>query len=182
MPAPPLDQFIDDIYCLTGVPRHRRMNVSPMPPAHLFVNLGGPVRLSDSDPSVSPALFTDGWFMGVWTRRFLFEYPTPVRLVGAHFKPWGISPFVDMSAAGLRDRWMPADAVWGQSWDRIRNQAGDTASAAGPCGYWRGNCDRDSPGHRRAVSAWSSTQAAFGDFPRRGPRRRADRCRRGERQ
>jgi AraC-like DNA-binding protein len=131
VPAPPLDQFIDDIYCLTGVPRHRRMNVPPMPSAHLFVNLGGPVRLGDSDPSVSPAVFTDGWFMGVWTRRFLFEYPASVRLVGVHFKPWGISPFVDMSMTGLRDRWVPADAVWGRSLDRIRNQVGDTASATG---------------------------------------------------
>jgi hypothetical protein len=95
VPAPPLDRFIDDIYCLTGLPRHRRMNVPPMPSAHLFVNLGGPVRLWDSDPSVPPAVFTDGWFMGVWTRRFLFAYPTRVWLVGVHFKPWGILPFVD---------------------------------------------------------------------------------------
>jgi AraC-like DNA-binding protein len=129
MPAPPLDRFIDDINCLTGLPRHRRMNVPPMPSAHLFVNLGGPVRLWDSDPSVPPAVFTDGWFMGVWTRRFLFEYPTPVRLVGVHFKPWGISPFVDMPATELRDRWVPVDAVWQRSLDRIRNQVGDIASA-----------------------------------------------------
>jgi hypothetical protein len=52
VPAPPLDRFIDDIYCLTGVPRYRRMNVPPMPSAYLFVNLGDPVRLWDSDPSV----------------------------------------------------------------------------------------------------------------------------------
>lgn len=129
VPAPPLDRFIDDIYCLTGVPRHRRMNVPPMPSAHLFVNLGGPVRLWDSDPSVPPAVFTDGWFMGVWTRRFLFEYPTRVRLVGVHFKPWGISPFVDMPATELRDRWVPVDAAWQRSLDRIRNQVGDIASA-----------------------------------------------------
>ena len=81
VPAPPLDRFIDDIYCLTGVPRHRRMNVPPMPSAHLFVNLGGPVRLWDSGSTVSPAVFADGWFMGVWTRRFLYEYPARVRLV-----------------------------------------------------------------------------------------------------
>ena len=129
VPAPPLDRFIDDIYCLTGVPRHRRMNVPPMPSAHLFVNLGGPVRLWDSDPSVPPAVCTDGWFMGVWTRRFLFEYPTRVRVVGVHFKPWGISPFVDMPATELRDRWVPVDAVWQRSLDRIRNQVGDIASA-----------------------------------------------------
>lgn len=129
VPAPPLDRFIDDIYCLTGVPRHRRMNVPPMPSAHLFVNVGGPVRVWDSDPSVPPAVFTDGWFMGVWTRRFLVEYPTRVRVVGVHFKPWGISPFVDMPATELRNRWVPVDAVWRRSSDRIRNQIGGIASA-----------------------------------------------------
>lgn len=130
VPAPPLDLFIDDIYCLTGVPHHRRMNVPPMPSAHLFINLGEPARLWDSDPSVPSAAFTDGWFMGVWTRRFLYEYPTRVRLVGVHFKPWGMSPFIDMPASELRNRWVPVDAVWQRSVDRIRNQLGDPASAA----------------------------------------------------
>jgi AraC-like DNA-binding protein len=131
VPAPPLDLFIDDIYCLTGVPRYRRVNVPPMPSAHLFVNLGGAVRLWDSDPSVPPAVVTDGWFMGVWTRRFLLEYSTWTRLVGVHFKPWGISPFACIPAAELRDRWVPADAVWQRSLDRIRNRASEAASATG---------------------------------------------------
>jgi AraC-like DNA-binding protein len=130
VPAPPLDRFVDDVYCLTGVPGHRLMSVPPMPSAHLFVNLGEPVRLWDSDPSVPPAVFADGWFMGMWTRRFLFEYPRRVRLVGVHFKPWGMSPFVDMPATELRDRWVPVDDVWRRSLDRIRNQAGDSTSAA----------------------------------------------------
>ncbi|MFI8232497.1 helix-turn-helix domain-containing protein [Streptomyces sp. NPDC085900] len=130
VPAPPLDQFIDDIYCLTGVPRHRLMNVPPMPSAHFFLHLGGPVRLWDSDSSVPLAVFTDAWFMGVWTRRFLFEYPPRVRLVGVHFKPWGMSPFVGVPADELRDRWAPADAVWQRSADRIRDRVGDAASAA----------------------------------------------------
>lgn len=129
VPAPPLDRFIDDIYCLSGRPRHRRVNVPPMPSAHLFVNLGEPARLWDSDPSVPPAVFADGWFMGVWTRRFLIEHPTRVRLVGVHFKPWGLSPFVDMPVTELRDRWVPVDAVWRRSLDRIRNQVGEIASA-----------------------------------------------------
>jgi AraC-like DNA-binding protein len=129
VPAPPLDRFIDDIYCLTGVPRHRRMKVPPMPSAHLFLNLGEPVRLWDSDPSVPPADLADGWFMGVWTRRFLYEYPARVRLVGVHFKPWGMSPFIGMPATELRNRWVPVDAVWRRSVDRIRNQVGEMASA-----------------------------------------------------
>ena len=129
VPAPPLDRLIDDIYSLTGVPRYRRMNVPPMPSAHLFVNLGGPVCLWDSDPSVPPAMFTDGWFMGIWSRRFLLEYPARVRLVGVHFKPWGLSSFVGGLVGELRDRWAPVDAVWQRSLDRIRNEIGDIASA-----------------------------------------------------
>ena len=130
VPGPPLDQFIDDIYCLTGEPRHRRMNVPPMPSAHLFINLGEPARLWGPDPSVPPAVVADGWFMGVWTRRFIVEYPARVRFVGVHFKPWGLSPFVGIPASELRDRWVPVDAVWPRSADRIRNQLGDVVSAA----------------------------------------------------
>ncbi|MEU5868887.1 helix-turn-helix domain-containing protein [Nonomuraea sp. NPDC047529] len=129
-PAPPLDRFIDDIYCLTGVPRHRRMSVPPMPSGHLFINLGGPTRLWDSDPSVPPAVLADGWFMGMWTRRFQYEYPARVRLVGVHFKPWGLSPFVGVPASELRDRWVPVDAVWQRFVDRIRERAGDVVPAA----------------------------------------------------
>jgi AraC-like DNA-binding protein len=47
-----------------------------------------------------------------------------------HFKPWGISPFADNPATELRDRWVPVDAVWQRSLDRIRNQVGGFASAA----------------------------------------------------
>jgi AraC-like DNA-binding protein len=128
VPAPPLDRLIDDIYCLSGVPRHRRLNVPPMPSAHLFINLGGPARVSDSNPAVPPAVFTGGWFMGVWTRRFLIEYQAPVRLVGVHFKPWGISPFVDLPATELRDRWVPVDAVWGRSSDLMCERMVDAPS------------------------------------------------------
>ncbi|MFJ4783700.1 helix-turn-helix domain-containing protein [Streptomyces sp. NPDC088794] len=130
VPAPPLDRFIDDIYCLTGVPDHRLMSVPPMPSAHLFLHLDGPVRLWDSDPSTPSAVFTDGWFMGVWTRRFLFEYPAHVRLLGVHFKPWGMAPFIDMPASELRDRWVPVDAVWQRSMDRMRDWVGEFTSAA----------------------------------------------------
>jgi AraC-like DNA-binding protein len=130
-PAPPLDRFIDDIYCLTGVPRHRRLTVPPMPSAHLMINLGGPVRLHDSHAAMPPAVCADGWFMGVWTRRFVIEHSAPVRVVGVHFKPWGMSPFVGMPSSELRDRWLPVDAVWERSLGRLRDRiAGATSTDA----------------------------------------------------
>jgi AraC-like DNA-binding protein len=131
VPAPPLDEYIDDIYCLTGTPRHQRLNVPPMPSTHLFINLGEPVRLYDTDHAERPAVFTDGWFMGMRTRRVLVEFPSSVQLAGVHFKPWGMSAFIDIPSSELRDRWVPVDAVWERSLDRIRNRiAGVTSPSA----------------------------------------------------
>jgi AraC-like DNA-binding protein len=127
-PAPPLDQLVDDVYCMSGVPRHRRLNVPPMPSAHLFVNLGEPVRLYDADPAVAPAVLSDGWFMGMRTKRFVIEFPSVVRMVGVHFKPWGLSPFIGPSTE-LGDRWVPVDALWRRSLDRIHGRITDSSSA-----------------------------------------------------
>ena len=127
-PATPLDRFVDDLYGLSGTPRHRRLNVPPMPSAHLMINMGAPIRLYDSDPSVPPAVFTDGWFMGVWSRRFVIEHQAPVRVVGVHFKPWGVAAFADVPSSELRDRWLPLDMVWGQTVNGLRDRIADAAS------------------------------------------------------
>ncbi|RRR98455.1 helix-turn-helix transcriptional regulator [Glycomyces terrestris] len=130
VPAPPLDRYIDDLYYLSGKPRHARINVPPMPSAHLFLNLGDPARLWNSDPAAAPAFVADGWFAGMWTRRFTVEYPASVRLLGVHFKPWGTSPFTGMPASELTNRWVPVDAVWQRSLDRIRNRLHESGATA----------------------------------------------------
>ncbi|EAP98108.1 hypothetical protein JNB_14128 [Janibacter sp. HTCC2649] len=128
VPAPPLDRYIDDLYCMDGVPQHRRMDVPPLPSAHLIANLGEPVRLFDSLPGVEPTVITDGCFMGVWTRRFRIEFPSPVRVVGVHFKPWGMAPFIDVPSSDLRDLCVPADAVWGSAWSGVHERLAAAAS------------------------------------------------------
>jgi AraC-like DNA-binding protein len=130
VPAPPLDSYVDDVYVLTGTPRHRRVNVPPMPSAHLFLNLGDPVVVHDVDPATPPAVHTDAWFMGVSTRRVIVEYPAQVRLVGVHFKPWGLSPFIDLPSSELRDGFIPADVVWGSQVERLRDRAAESISPA----------------------------------------------------
>nr|WP_245717154.1 helix-turn-helix domain-containing protein [Nocardia jejuensis] len=102
-----------------------------MPSAHLLINLGDPARLWDRGSSDGdPMVLTDGWFMGTRTTRVLVEYPASVRIVGVHFKPWGIAPFVDVPASELCDRTVPFDALWQRSLtDRIRNRIGDLRHA-----------------------------------------------------
>lgn len=128
VPAAPLDSYIDDIYVLVGTPRHRRLNVPPMPSSHLFINLGDPIVVHDPSGAGPDGRCTDGWFMGLWTRRLVLEYPAQVRMAGVHFKPWGMSAFLDTPLSELRDGFVDASSLWGVGFDRLRERTGAATS------------------------------------------------------
>jgi len=139
-----------------------------MPSAHLFVTWADPSACGI--PTLRCRRQCSRWLSWVYgARRFLFEYPTRVRLVGVHFKPWGISP-----SSTCRRPSCGTDGAGRRrlatSLDRIRNQVGDIASATETLRVLEQELrsrlaeapsarSRPGPAHRRA----------FGDFPRRGP-------------
>src|ERR671912_1118635 len=86
----------------------------PAAPAPLLiVNLGAPfvIRAGTNTEAVE---YTDGCAVTTPTRAWEFGYPTPTRSVGVHFKPWGLAPFLPMSAAELCDRPATVEQIWGQ--------------------------------------------------------------------
>lgn len=122
-PRPPLGVYIDDVYVLAGEPGgRRRLNIPPMPSAHLMVNLGDPVYLREPGSGVATPVPGGSWFMGLRTRRFIVECGEKVLVAGVHFTPWGMAPFVSIPPGELRDRWVPADVLWGKGADRLREQ------------------------------------------------------------
>ncbi|MFK0073270.1 helix-turn-helix domain-containing protein [Arthrobacter woluwensis] len=122
-PRAPLDVYIDDLYVLAGNSEdRRRLNIPPMPSAHLMVNLGDPVTIQEPAGGVAVPVSSGGWFMGLRTRRFIVEYGAKVLVIGVHFKPWGLAPFIPIPPGELRDGWIPADVLWGASVDRLREQ------------------------------------------------------------
>lgn len=128
-PAPPLDRYVDDVYCLFGDPGHRRrLLVPPMPSAHLMINLGDPIVLHDPSGTRPPESLVDAWFLGIWTRRYVIEYGRDVNVVGVHLKPWGLAPFVDAQMGELRDRCVPADALWGSGLAELRDRLAEADS------------------------------------------------------
>ncbi|WP_439901432.1 DUF6597 domain-containing transcriptional factor [Microbacterium azadirachtae] len=128
-PAPPLDRYADDVYCLFGDPGHRRrLLVPPMPSAHLMINLGDPIVLHDPSGERPPESLVDAWFLGIWTRRYVIEYGRHVSVVGVHLKPWGLAPFVDAPMDELRDRCVPAEALWGSAIHELRDRLAGAAT------------------------------------------------------
>lgn len=113
VPAPPLDGLIDDLYYLEGVPPYSRLMLPAAPAPLLIVNLGAPFLIR-SGTDVEAVEYTDGCAVTTPTRAWEFGYPTPTRSVGVHFKPWGLAPFLPLSAAELCDRPATVEQIWGR--------------------------------------------------------------------
>ncbi|KAB1948760.1 AraC family transcriptional regulator [Micromonospora sp. ALFpr18c] len=114
VPRPPLDGLIDDLYYLEGTSPYARLMLPASPAAFLIVNLGAPLRIR-AGTDIETAEYADGCVVTVPTRALEFGYPPRTRSVGVHFKPWGVAPFLPMPAAGLCDRPVTMEQVWGRS-------------------------------------------------------------------
>ncbi|MFE5669994.1 helix-turn-helix domain-containing protein [Agromyces sp. NPDC056523] len=113
VPGPPLDGLINDLYHLEGAPPYARFTLPAAPAPLLIVNLGAPflIRAGTDGEAVE---FADGCAVATPTRAWEFGYPTPTRSVGVHFRPWGLAPFLPMSAAELCDRPATVEQIWGR--------------------------------------------------------------------
>lgn len=112
-PRTPLDALIDDLYYLEGTPPYPRLMLPAAPAPLLIVNLGAPF-LVRAGAAVEPGEYADGCVVAVPTRAWEFSYPAGTQSVGVHFKPWGLAPFLSMSAAELRDRPVTVAQAWGE--------------------------------------------------------------------
>jgi AraC-like DNA-binding protein len=113
VPRPPLDGLIDDLYFLEGAPPYARLMLPPSPAALLIVNLGAPFLIR-AGSDIEAAEYADGCVVTTSTRAWEFGYPLRTRSVGVHFKPWGLAPFLPMTAAELCDRPVTIEQVWGR--------------------------------------------------------------------
>lgn len=113
LPRSPLNGLIDDLYYLEGASPYARLTLPPAPSALLIVNLGAPFHIRGGS-DIETAEYVDGCVVTTPTRAWEFGYPPRTRSVGVHFKPWGLAPFLPMSAAELCDRPVTVEQVWGR--------------------------------------------------------------------
>lgn len=93
-----------------------------MPSEHLMVNLGEPYRMHDADRATPPIICAESWCMGLWTRYYVVSWAPPIRLVGVHFKPAGLYPFLQVPLSELHDQVVPLAAIWGRFAGELRDR------------------------------------------------------------
>jgi AraC-like DNA-binding protein len=122
IPAFPLNVYIDDIYYLDGPPPYPRLKVPPMPSLHLMINFGPAFQIYARDQTTPFATCTESWWIGMWSKYWIVDWPGPVRFYGVHFKPAGMYPFLRLPLSELHNQVVPMDAIWGHLAAEFREQ------------------------------------------------------------
>ena len=122
VPAPPLNEYIHDLYYIEGPPPYSRLKVSPDAMLHLMVNLGQPFKLYAPYQVTPFATCSESWWIGLWSHYWIVEWPQPIRFYGVHFKPAGVYPFLRLPLSELHNQVVPVDAIWGRFAAELRER------------------------------------------------------------
>jgi AraC-like DNA-binding protein len=122
VPAPPLNAYIDDLYYIDGLSPYPRLKVSPMPSLNLMINFGPAFDVYGADRAAPVATCTDSWWIGLWNRYYIVDWPQPIKFYGVHFKPAGVYPFLGIPMSELNNQVVPVDVLWGRCAAEMREQ------------------------------------------------------------
>ena len=121
-PAAPLNAYIEDFYYLDGPAPYPRQKVMPVASCNLMINLGQSFDVHRPD-QVEPFISCkDSWWVGVWNTYHAVDWPPQVQLFGAHFKPGGTYPFLQLPLSEMSSQVVPLDAIWGSFASEIRER------------------------------------------------------------
>jgi AraC-like DNA-binding protein len=113
IPSPPLNAYIEDLYYLDGPAPYPRQRVLPVASSNLMINLGSCFDVYEPDQAEPFITCTDSWWVGVWGTYHSVDWPPIVQLFGAHFKPGGAYPFLQLPLSELSGQVVPLAAIWG---------------------------------------------------------------------
>jgi AraC-like DNA-binding protein len=122
IPSSPLNTYIEDLYYLDGPAPYPRQKVLPVASSNLMINLGSPFDVYGPDQAEPFITCTHSWWVGVWSAYHSVDWPPNVQLFGAHFKPGGAYPFLQLPLSEMNSQVVPLDAIWGYYASEIRER------------------------------------------------------------
>ena len=124
VPGPPLNEYIAWFwYYDQWRVAHEREHVLPDGSFELIFNLEDRSRkLFDREDLNRYHEFRKSWLSGAQSRHLVIDALNGASMMGAHFKPGGIAPFLKPAADELRNRVAELDGIWGASAAALRER------------------------------------------------------------
>ena len=124
VPQPPLSDFIELFWYQEGyAPGHAKERALPEGTVELIVNLREDVLpVFERQEPTRFRLARGSLLYGAHSEFFVIDTSIQASILGVHFKPGGVFPFLNMPADELHNAVVPLDALWGVEADHLREQ------------------------------------------------------------
>jgi len=122
VPAEPLSRFIEMLWHFSGPgPMHRRERVLPDGTAELIVNLDDvPRKRFDHADLRRFQTVRRAWISGPQPEYLLIDVLPRANMIGVHFRPGGLAPFVELPAGELCGELVELESLWGRAAGDLR--------------------------------------------------------------
>jgi AraC-like DNA-binding protein len=166
--SPPLDRFIERIWCCSDAPLHTSERVLPGGGTlDLVINLAEDA-LRSFDPNIPGLVHThaNAIVAGTRTRSYLIDPRQRASLVGVHFRPGGAFPFLGISPSEIVNAHVELRDLWGAAGQTLREQLLEAGSVSERFRLVEaallGRLRRARPGHPAASMAVAALRARGG--------------------
>ena len=122
IPSPPLNAYIENLYYVDGRAPYPHEKILPDSRLDLKINFGGVVQAYDADHAEPFATCSDSWWVGLWSKFHVVDWPPDMQYFGVSFKPGGAYPFLKIPLSELHNQVVPLDALWGHCAAEIRER------------------------------------------------------------
>jgi AraC-like DNA-binding protein len=128
-PPQPLAGFVDHFWLLAGAQIHRQERILPSGTMELVVNLReNEIRIYDATRPERCRRFSGAVLSGAYSRAFVCDAAQHESIMGVHFRPGGVVPFLDAMAHELADAHADLADLWGRSASELRERLCEVAA------------------------------------------------------
>jgi AraC-like DNA-binding protein len=129
-PAPPLGDFIDNLWYCTDAPSHPKERILPSGMIELVINLReDQVRIHDSVEPKGYRSFPGVVISGTYAGAFVIDPSQHASIMGVHFRHGGAYPFIGGAVGELANSHLALEVLWGRDARELRDRL---CSAATP--------------------------------------------------
>jgi len=122
-PGPALSPWVDKLWALCDAPTHARERILPSGTFELVINLHeDELRIYDSIAATEPLRLKGATISGAYARSFVIDTREHAAVMGVHFKPGGVRPFLRVPASELQSSHVELEALWGASGRSLRER------------------------------------------------------------
>jgi AraC-like DNA-binding protein len=131
-PSPPLNRYIEDLWCLSDAPPHAWERIVPSGTLEIVFNLSyDDIRVYDSTLQPDRCRRLSGAVVsGAYRAPFFIDTRVHESVVGVHFRPGGASPFLGVPPGALADDHVDLETLWGRAAAELRERLCAAATPA----------------------------------------------------